>query len=131
MQSGVVGANNTVTLRGLIEGQYRIVISPAGMDAIDFTFTVGSEPVTQLLAVVNADGSVTVSAMQVDPTPTATASTTAPGGSTAGSSSDVSGLPSTGAGDALSGAPVWAFAAATVLLGGLSLAVIRRSASSS
>lgn len=132
LQSGVVGGNNTITLTGLIAGQYRIVISPAGMDAIDFTFTVGTEPVTELLAVVNADGTVTVTAMQSGPAPTATATDTmAPGGSTSGSSSDVSGLPSTGAGEAQGTASMWVFATIILLLGGLGLAVIRRSASTS
>lgn len=130
LQTGVVGANNTITLNGLIEGQYRIVISPVGMDVIDFTFAVGTEPVTQLLAVVNADGTVTVTSLQTGPAPTATAPTTAPGGSATDSGDSVSGLPSTGTGEAQAAPSVWVIAGATALMAGLSLAVIRRSATS-
>ena len=128
LQTGVVGANNTITLHGLIEGQYRIVIQPVGMDAIDFTFAVGTDKVTNLLAVVNADGTVTVTPLQTGPTPTSTAPTTAPGGSTSGSGDAVSGLPATGAGEAQASATAWVVAVATALFGGLCLAVIRRSA---
>lgn len=137
-RSGTVGSNNIIREEGLLEGQYRILIEPAGIDPIDFIFSVGASPVTELLAVVEDDGTVTVTQRQAgqppleelttgvpvvvetQPVPTDASVPTETGGS-------VTGLPSTGSGDSAIIPRFLAVTLATVLAGLLSMVVARGS----
>lgn len=111
--SGFVGANNSIAIDGLIPGQYRLVVTPAGMDPIDILVTVGDQPVTNAVVTVDADGTASVAYLVQEETPAATTpaeqpadTTPAAAGQTQSGSSDsaasagsgVTGLPSTGAG---------------------------------
>lgn len=140
-RNGTVGANNIIRELDLIEGHYRVVIEPPGFEVIDFNLVLSTAPVTELLAVVHDDATVTVTERQVtQPLPTAVptnavpadgvSSTSDPGASApTGTGGSVTGLPSTGSGDSSVIPRLFAVALITALAGLLSVAVVRRSGS--
>lgn len=117
---GAVGPNNTIVVFDLIEGQYRLVVEPVGMDPFEVVFTVGADQVTDVLIVVDEDGNAGVVAEQIGQTPTS-----APAAPSTGDDA-VRALPATGTGESGSAIPVLMFALLTFMVGASTLAVVRR-----
>lgn len=128
-QQGVVGPNNTIVVFDLIEGQYRLVVEPAGMAPFEVVFAVGATQVTEVMVVVDADGNASVAPGQITQTPTAAPENGGAPATSGGSGDNVSGLPSTGSGGDQSAMPVMLFALVTVLIGIGGFTVVRQSTS--
>ncbi|MCO5215502.1 MAG: hypothetical protein M9950_05025, partial [Thermomicrobiales bacterium] len=120
LYTGVVGANNTIVIDGLIPGKYRLVVYPEGMDAIAAMIQVGTAPITEVLVQVDEEGEVAVTYLETaTPTASPETPTVSPTDPTATADSDVKGLPTTGSGSDQSigtFAPIAAMIAAALLV---------------
>ncbi len=119
--TGVVGANNVVTIDGLVPGSYKLVVTPADRDPIEAVVAVSDQPVTQAVLTVDQDGRVTVDYVTQPGAPTSDGVSKTP--TTAGTGSAVTGLPNTGVGTSPLSAGAWLTAICVVLLGAGALAV--------